>query len=389
MRWNLLARCALAAVPALFSGRAATPATSVFISSTAKSDVAAKPGRTQADTVASHMEIFAATALGDQYPCASAMRTSDVSDILGWERLKALLGNDPSSDAIQKIGGAIGAGYLLNFQVTQTGGQTTITGLGMNTGTGKVFARNTVTIPNDSGMVDAMQAFANSFVGSLGAGGPKCPPQWIGTISKTYERKTEESTKSVDKAGFGRSDLGTSHLENLVEAVLQPMSLGSKETNRPTARVAHKFEYHRDQAGAGVVLVFCRGGNVKSSWKHSEIEDENGQNTEVETVYINVNDGAFEISVQYPAVTTKWREEISNTPESCDGAAKTSTEASSKDGSALSEAYRQAGWIGTKGQIDGKDPNHLTGSQVTGDLESYGRTTLRWDLTLVKPKPGK
>ena len=166
---------------------AASP-TKIFIGSSSKSDTPAQPGSagTEADAVAKQMEVYAAIALSDQFPCTSSMRPSDVGAMLSWERLKALLA-DPTPGAMESIGSALGVKVVVEFQVTQSGGQTTISGTASNTKSGAGIARDTMTVPNNGNMADAMEAFANSLVASMG-GGIKCDPStgWKGTVTITF-----------------------------------------------------------------------------------------------------------------------------------------------------------------------------------------------------------
>ncbi len=165
---------------------AASP-TKIFIGSSSKSDTPAEPGSagTQAAAVASQMEVYAAIALSDQFPCTSSMRPSDVGALVSWERMKTLLDN-PTPGSIESIGSALGVQVVVVFQVTQYGGQTTISGSASNTKTNAGIARDTMTIPNNGNMANAMEAFANSFVASMG-GGIKCDPNtgWKGTVTIT------------------------------------------------------------------------------------------------------------------------------------------------------------------------------------------------------------
>jgi hypothetical protein len=166
--------------------QAASP-TRIFIGSSSTSDTPAQPGSagTQAAAVANQMEVYAAIALSDRFPCTSSMRPSDVGALLSWERMKTLLDN-PTPGAIESIGSALGVQIVVEFQVTQYGGQTTISGSASNAKTGAGVARNTMTIPNDGNMANAMEAFANSFVATMG-GGIECDPStgWKGTVTIT------------------------------------------------------------------------------------------------------------------------------------------------------------------------------------------------------------
>lgn len=174
----------------LLAGAASVQAasqTKIFIGSSSKSDTPTQPGSagTQAAAVASQMEFYTAIALSDQFPCTSSMRPSDVGALISLERMKTLLDN-PTPGSIESIGSAIGVQVVVTFQVTQHGGQTTISGSASNSKTNAGIARNVMTIPNDGNMANAMEAFANSFVASMG-GGIKCDPStgWKGTVTIT------------------------------------------------------------------------------------------------------------------------------------------------------------------------------------------------------------
>ncbi len=145
------------------------------------------------------MEVYAAIALSDQFSCTSSMRPSDVGALLNQERMKTLLDN-PTPGAIESIGSALGVQVVVEFQVTQYGGQTTISGSASNTKTGAGIARNVMTIPNDGNMANAMEAFANSFVASMG-GGIKCDPTtgWKGTVTITSNTSGAKGSSSLNE----------------------------------------------------------------------------------------------------------------------------------------------------------------------------------------------
>ena len=55
-------------------------------------------------------------------------------------------------------------------------------------------------------------------------------------------------------------------------------------------------------------------------------------------------------------------------------------------GTPFSENYRFAGGWTVRGTYDPAHPERLFGSEVTGELDTI-RTTIRWDLRFVVPKP--
>jgi hypothetical protein len=167
-----------------FAGPAANK---VFITSTSKTNQPAKAGEasSEAAAIARQMEVFTAEALSDQFPCSSSLTTDDVGALLNWERQRDLLGN-PSPENLAAIAASLGTQTLIDYQVTQIGDRVTVTGTAMSSANGKTLARKTVALPQGDGMVDAMEAFAKEFAGSMGQASPKCKGGWKGTISVEF-----------------------------------------------------------------------------------------------------------------------------------------------------------------------------------------------------------
>src|SRR5512140_3881777 len=73
---------------------AAQAQTTVFATSSAKSDVPKKPGATmtEAEALGLNMESLVLSAVDELRPCSRSMRHADVAALLGWEKDRQLLG---------------------------------------------------------------------------------------------------------------------------------------------------------------------------------------------------------------------------------------------------------------------------------------------------------
>ena len=368
-------------------------ARSVFIHS------AAKPGG-GAPTIATYLAGQIAKGLMSQFPCVDQMDDEGARALLNLERERQLLGVDTGDAALQAIAGALGANYLVYVNATTLpNGQTVVSAKVIDLRTARPVANRIAPPAAGDNALDAAESVAQSLMQDLAAVFKgQCQPHWTGTFSIAFEQKSGSSKKSFDRGGAEAINITTNRAQstrllNLIEGILQPMSLGSEDLHRPKARVTHKFQYHDELTSSASFSQLCRGGGshyVSANRKESDITEETGQNATEETVYIGVDPGrgTFEISSQFPAITTQSRHESNLTPASCTGQAQNKQEVSTSEGSPLSEAYRAANSLSINGKIDPANPDYLTGSKVSGDLEN-GQTTIRWNLRLVKPKGRK
>lgn len=344
--------------------------------------------------------------LMDQYPCVDQLSDSDLAALIGLERMKELLGAEREGqtldERLKEIAGAVGARYAVRFTATTLpNGQMVISAVMFDTQTGRMIA-NILEQSGDakSKLQTAESVAKNLFQNLSGILKNQCEPHWTGTISVAYKQEKADNRTLFERGGGNAKDITTNVTEstrtaNIIEAVLQPMTQGFEGTKKTMARVVHKFEYRYQYIRRQTLTVTCRAPGQNTRWRqtnaeNSEITDENGEKTAISTVWVYVygNSGNYEISVEYPALTTQWRTENKNTPAGgCENPEPSIMLLNGED-SPLSRSYIEAGSTKISGQIDPKNPDVLAGSEITGDLEN-GQTTIKWNLRLVKPKQKK
>ena len=335
----------------------------------------------------------------DKFPCIDQFDDASLAALLGWERARELLGQEPNPELMQSVAGAVGARYVVSVSATTLpNGQTSATVSVMDSQTGKTLSRADFPPTEANNAVDAadqlvkkvMQDLANIFKN-------QCEPHWTGTISYSFkyqksERKTTEGIPGAMESNVTVNTSSSDEMEDFVEAFLQPMSLGA-EDSKIMSRVVHRYtrRYELTQTRSGDII--CRPKNAnsyksQSSGSSTELIDERGQNVQTMTVYLYVGkSGKYEISVNYPSLITERNESRSGNQSAC-GSSKPFSESNSSQGSPESDAYTQSGSFKVSGEIDPKNPDVLSGKKVTGDLEN-GQFTIAWNLRLVKPKTKK
>ena len=220
----------------------------------------------------------------------------------------------------------------------------------------------------------------------------QCDAHWEGTVSFVEESlKGDKDSRSVTRGGVTESGFSIWRLEVKTEASLLPVPRGQNKS-RPKAQVARSFENYSEERHDKTYEMTCRfpGRNpVRKVTKdsNSETMDEKGStNTQEDaSVHLEPATKSFEIEVPYPALKTKWTQVRVNTPGSCE-AAKTDSEETSGEGTPFSASYRSPGYLTVRGTYDPAHPERLFGNEVTGGLDTI-RTTVRWNLRFVVPKP--
>jgi hypothetical protein len=221
----------------------------------------------------------------------------------------------------------------------------------------------------------------------------QCGAFWIGTITNKYKQRSEpvdKTTTSKGGDGIPNTTTRTSDwwTEVTLEAIIQPSSGG--DTQQLTARVTRTYERHWHDTTKTDEAQWCRPPHAKSHWERfantdTNNQDESGSITTLEPVRVNIySNGAFEISLTYPAVVTRTHVERTATFVGCSGAAPKSNVEDSQ-GSPVSEAFTTSNVLKITGAFDPKTPNVLVGKRSEGYL-SNGETTTAWDLRLIKPK---
>ena len=219
---------------------------------------------------------------------------------------------------------------------------------------------------------------------------------WAGTITIAYEQETADKGTKFDRGGGNAKDITTnmsqsSRTEDVVEAMLQPVTPSLEGTTKPMGRVAHRYHHHDEYVRNQNLTVLCRAPGQNSRWRatsamNSTVMDERGEATQSLPVFVYVDGatGKYTISVDYPALTTKWREDRTNAPAGGCENPQPSSEGKEGKTSPMSEAFAQSGISEVSGQVDPKDPDKLSGEKITGELE-VGRTTEKWNLHRVQP----
>jgi hypothetical protein len=335
----------------------------------------------------------------DKFPCIDQYDDNSIAALLGWERARQVLGQEPNAELMQSVAGAVGARYVVSVSATTLpNGQTYATVTVMDGQTGQSIAKEDTPPANADDAVDAADALAKKVVQDLAnLFKDKCEPHWTGTVTYSfkYQKSDKKTTEGVPGAMERDVIVNTSSsdsMEDAVEAFLQPMSQGT-EGSKIMSQVVHRYTRHYEltETRSGKVLCRPKNGNSylsTSSGNSSELVDERGQNRKVLPVYIYVEkSGRYEISAQYPALTTARSEQRSGNNSGC-GSSKPYSESNSGTGSAESDSYTQAGSFKARGQVDPQNPDVLSGKQVTGDLEN-GQYTLEWNLRRVNPNQKK
>jgi hypothetical protein len=343
-----------------------------------------------------------------QYPCVDTMSNSDVAALIGFERWKEVLGTEREGqtldEKLKEIAGAMGAKYFANFTATTLpNGKTVISGKIFDSRTGKMIANRLEQSGDGKDKPQTADAVAKGLLQDISSVLKKeqCEPHWTGTISFTYKQEKADNRTLFDRGGGNVKDITSNITEststaNIVEAVLQPMTLGFEEgTKKTMSRVVHKFEYRYEYIRKQTLSVTCRAPGQNMRWRQtnasdSEITDEKGEKTATMTVWINVypSTGTFEISVDYPALTTKWQTENKNAPAGGCQNPEPSTTLLDGELSPYSGGFVEAGSSRIRGRIDPENPDVLSGSEITGDLDN-GQTSIKWNLRLVNPKTKK
>lgn len=344
--------------------------------------------------------------LMNQYPCVDTMSDSDVAALIGWERWKELLGTEREGqtldERLKQIAGGMGGRYTAVFTATALpNGQIVISAIIYDNLTGKMVANRLEQSGGGKDKLQTAESVAKNLLADLsGILKNKCDAHWTGTVSFAYKQEKADNRTLFERGGGNAKDITTNVTEstrtaNIVEAVLQPMTEGFEGTKKTMARVVHKFEYHDEYLRKQTLSVTCRAPGQNMRWRQtnasdSNITDEKGEKTAIMTVWVNVyNDsGKFEISVDYPALTTRWHNESKNAPAG--GCQNPEPGIVILDGevSPYSSGFVESGRIEISGQIDPKKPDVLTGSKIEGDLEN-GQTTIKWNLRLVNPNKKK
>lgn len=327
-------------------------------------------------------------ALQNQYPCVDYSSPENVKAVLDAMRDKQLLTGELSQEQLAAIGGAIGARYVVLVSVTVLpNGQTILTARLLDTKTGSTIANESETAENAEAAFEnaesitkkLMQHFAKIFKN-------RCEAHWTGSINFTKVIQVSEKT---EKAG-PKSQINETKSKNLsatASILLQPMILGFSGKFATQARVTQNYRFIDEFGWNQTAEIPCRepGRNTyykKVSGDFKNTRTETGSGADVVSVFVTIfEDGRYSIYASgFKPVKTAVKTEIVSNPPDC---RPNPTSKVSENEDSKSFVY-----IDLKGQIDPKNPNHLTGKKVEGDIET-GQQTWTWNLRLVNPNKKK
>ena len=324
-----------------------------------------------------------------KYPCIDQMDDQTLAALLGWERMRDLLGKDLDEEMLKNLGGAVGAQYIVSVKSTTLPNGTTYTSVHVIDGkTGKLIAArdmpptdaNNAPKAADALVKQIMQDFDNLFKG-------RCDPHWTGSISYQHLIKT---SKTENREGFSggagyKAQISRTQSEDMEETayiLLQPMTLGSSGDSTK-ARVTQNYRYRQERITSEKGKVPCREPGRNTFLKdvtgdEKETRDKNGGSTEIISVTVSVRqDGRYRIKIyRIESMKTKEKLERSGNLMGCKPIPFSSR--------SETEGLAGVGYIDLEGQVDPKHPDVLTGKLVEGDLEK-GQKTWTWNLRLVNP----
>ena len=324
------------------------------------------------------------SAFNREKPCVDIMDDDDIRNILESEREKNLLeGGDPQQ-VLTDIGNLMGASYVMSVSATPGAGGTTYTVFVMDPQTSKTLARQTGT--------DAKQ-IAESIVKQLGSGLPdNCKPHWLGEVKYIYssnETKVthDEGAAHASTRNTKRTNTDTYTATNTITATLLPPKAGGTAAGSNTmARVWMRSKIIAEKKQETVGEVLCREPGKNPQLKgynlvYSETTTQLGGGADNLPVSVSVdNDGNYKISVKTPSGTLLTKIETSRKESSC-GPEKPPT----NNAQGFPEQKMDASGFDVSGKTDPKNRDVLAGSKTLPD----GKTTITWNLRLVKPKEKK
>jgi hypothetical protein len=202
-RWRAVVTIATVLLPA--ACRSAQAATKVFFGSASKTDTPAKAGQASSEAAAwaSFMQQQVAKAFSTEYPCASTLTASEAGAVLTNQYERELLNGGSDPNVMANLAGALGAQYLVNVSVIQSGASSLVTVTLTDGRTGQVTSRQSQNIPVNGDATDALTALAQKFVNSLGSAFPPCPAagSWKGSVTVDFIQN--ETQQGATKEGTG------------------------------------------------------------------------------------------------------------------------------------------------------------------------------------------
>lgn len=329
----------------------------------------------------------------EKYPCVDQMDDGTLAALIGYERMRDLLGKELDQSFLTDLAGAVGARYVVTIKSYTLPNGTTYSSVTIWDGVAnkpidmrdsKPASGNESVKNGDALAAQIVQLFDQLFKG-------KCDPHWTGTISYSLKQK-EEKTESGDSWGgsvgvmeknakFTRTTVNS--LDDTIEVVLRPNTDGGSPA-KPMARVARRFARRWERTERRTSDVLCRPRGKPSFTKSTasntdEFVNESGSNTATLPVTIIVfPSGQFKITVSFPLVPTTRESGRKGVRDGCESVPFNESDT-------VENPPRPAEMFEIDGQIDPKNPDVLIGTTVTGDLRTK-QTTITWKLKMVRPR---
>jgi hypothetical protein len=352
----------------------------------------AKPG-TEDSSVGNALEQAFIKGLEDKYPCVDWMNEKTLADAIQRLREQELLTGELDEKALADLGKSVGATYIIIVRViTMPNGQTMVSARVIDGKGASMVADQMEQATGTDATYKAAQSVAQKLLQDLASKfGNECDAHWTGTITyseKTLIEKEENKNNTVIEKVHSTS---SEKYDHTVEVTLQSMAKGGKVyfytsgfDSMTLSRVSRRHLEHIETNIIETGEEPCRERGkptyrkqYKSTYKR--IFDEQGENTQTLPVEIQVNvtTGRARIKVPTPELLLKKKESIDEVRDFC----PPQTSSQDKPG----ERTDIASFFDFDAPVDPKNPNILTGRQVTGTLDMRQRTII-WNLRLVQPK---
>jgi hypothetical protein len=348
-----------------------------------------------ADAVASYLEGQIESMILDQYPCVDVISDSDIKSLLDNERQRKLLGGE-DSDLLSNMAGALDAQTVITINVSTTGSQTLMNAGAMNMKTAQPTDKGAKVTGNGDAALDGAEALAKEFVSGLSALKGVCDIHWKGTISYHERQNASASTSAHTTGGGGASSESTTTtkwvLDDLVEVMLMPMSLGGSGANNPMARFSHGFSNQSVNLTNSSGTDWCRepDSNPKlEGYGESDLgvtSEASGEKSWKAPVSISLaSDGSYEITISWedlPIKTNRHEKEPGGFCPNKPGLEATST----------SDDFRAGGEYTVHGKTDPAHPDVLSGhDEIPIDASAMpdqgtGSIVVDWNLNLIRPR---
>lgn len=313
-------------------------------------------------------------------PCVEALSDQDLRDALNDEREREMLEGTDNDDAIKAIGTRFNSRLVVTVKALPGAGGTTVySAFVIDTVANRTISRQ---IGGENEVADAVY---KDIAGSLA---DTCKQHWIGTVKWVYSQNEEKTTRDSGAAHAARRNVRrenkqTSQMETKITANLLAPAAG-ESINSPKARVAHRTIFNATKSSTTSGENLCREPNKNPYYKgfseeYSETIKQVGRGTDTMPVFIEIaDDGRYTIKVAAPGGILIGKIETRSSHATCgDSNPKPSIEAQEiPDGKLMGTSFE------VEGRMDPKNRSSLSGTKTLPD----GKTTISWNLRLVKPK---